>query len=128
AHIIMRLAIGALTRSITFTMSRQVSICTSGWGLSWFGVMHALICLFLACFVLKPASVHCSESCVEHFTCKSNDRTMDYLQVLRLNSSVPNWYDLCNCDSYCHIFGDCCADAPVLSQLRLDEWSFVKIR
>src|SRR5699024_3234905 len=39
-----------------------------------------------------------------------------------------NWYELCNCDSYCHIFGDCCADAPVLSQLRLDEWSFVKIR
>ena len=68
------------------------------------------------------------QSCPEHFTCLSRDRTIDHLQLLKLNSSIPNWYELCNCDSFCHIFGDCCTDAPVLDQIQLDEWSFVKVR
>lgn len=82
----------------------------------------AVLCLCLTIHHIR------GESCSEHFTCKSPDRTADYLQYLKLNSSVPIWYELCNCDSYCHVFGDCCPDAPVLKQIALDEWSFVKVR
>ncbi|KAI2801851.1 hypothetical protein BLOT_009668 [Blomia tropicalis] len=73
-------------------------------------------------------SEHNKLSCQEHFKCDSPDRAPDHLQFLKLNSSVPNWYELCNCDPYCHIFGDCCADAPILQYVRLSEWSFVKVR
>lgn len=67
-------------------------------------------------------------TCAEHFTCMSADRRPEHLQLLKLNASVPNWYELCSCDSFCHLFGDCCSDAPVLRTIELDQWSFVKVR
>lgn len=69
-----------------------------------------------------------SPLCQGHFSCKSDLRSDDHLQYLKLNSSVPVWYELCNCDEHCYLFGDCCHDAPVLATLKLHEWSFVKIR
>ena len=67
-------------------------------------------------------------TCSEHFTCMSTERKPETLQLLKLNASVPNWYELCSCDAFCHLFGDCCSDAPVLRHLELEHWSFVKVR
>ncbi|OTF73062.1 hypothetical protein BLA29_002776 [Euroglyphus maynei] len=66
--------------------------------------------------------------CFEHFNCLSLQRNNDHLQTLKLNSTLPNWYELCNCDPYCYIFGDCCSDAPAVDKINLDHWTFVRVR
>ncbi|XP_075585641.1 uncharacterized protein LOC142597413 [Dermatophagoides farinae] len=66
--------------------------------------------------------------CLEHFTCLSLQRNNDHLQALKMNSTLPNWYELCNCDPYCHVFGDCCSDAPAIDKINFDHWSFVRVR
>lgn len=66
--------------------------------------------------------------CFEHFHCLSLERNPEHLQNLKINSTLPNWFELCNCDQSCHLFGDCCLDTPHIEQLDLDHWSFVRVR
>ncbi|XP_027193658.2 uncharacterized protein LOC113788399 [Dermatophagoides pteronyssinus] len=76
----------------------------------------------------SSSSQQISIECSEHFKCLSLQRNNDHLQILKMNSTLPNWYELCNCDQYCYIFGDCCSDAPEVDKINLDHWSFVRVR
>lgn len=69
-----------------------------------------------------------TSDCAEHFQCLDLNRNNDHLQHLKMNSTLPNWYELCNCDQYCYLFGDCCPDAPIVQQLNYTHWSFVRVR
>lgn len=87
--------------------------------------MFLLTCI-LTLVSLRTVSLELQ--CPEHFTCQSKDRSIELLQHLKFNSSIPNWQEICNCDVYCHLFGDCCEDAPVLDDIQLDQWTFVRVR
>lgn len=89
---------------------------------------NKMIAVQLAALCLLSAVARGELNCFEHFKCLSTHRSTEFLQHMKLNSSIPNWLEMCNCDQYCHVFGDCCEQAPILESIQLEQWSFVKVR